>query len=205
MGRVPVNAGEFLMYPPRGLLLFQTFCVCNHQPWGKMETQDSYLCSEWTRAPKSGWRLSNSLRASSQHPGVLQFGHTVCGAQPWAGSCTAFQPPWHFVTQQSRTGFVDAPAQTQGCCPQRQKPALTCWWALTVPTFGQWQSLEAETFLKSLSNGCERDILLCIMNNFVPIKNIYCFKVGQGVRKTFPNFEMPWFNVNSIYILFLLT
>lgn len=136
-------------------------------------------------------KLNNSPKASSQHPGCSNLG-TKC-----VELSLGLVPPLPFIflgTQNKnlQKGFVGAPAQSQACCPQRQKTALT------VPTFGQWQSLETETLLKSmtlltliiltLSNGCGRDMLLCTMNIFVPIKNIYCFKPGVRSQKCIPKF-----------------
>lgn len=54
-----------------------------------------------------------------------------------------------------------------------------CYLYLECRGTGQWQSLEAETLEKSLSNGCEREKFLCIKNIFVPIKTFAVSKQGE--------------------------
>lgn len=71
MGRVAATAGRVFMHPSHGLLLFQTFCVCNLRKHGNTGIP---ICGQSAGAPKGDRRLSNSPKASSQHPGCSNLG-----------------------------------------------------------------------------------------------------------------------------------
>lgn len=105
--------------------------------------------------------------------------HSIQGAAIWAQRVWSSAWAW-FLPSASLAHWYPA-AQSRVCrcssseprlLPQRQKNS-------PYSANGQWQSLETETLLKPLSNGCEREMLLCTMNIFVPIKIFAVSKQGK--------------------------